>query len=97
MEEKSFMNDFMTHTVKNIIAGAYKYKENRAERSKYISDCMKESFTSISWCVIIYEVSHGYGCFNNASTSYYYWCKMNGEFIIVIGFEKLNNGNNSIK
>ena len=86
MEEKSYMSNSMTHTVKNIIAGAYKYKNNMVERATYISNCMKESFSSIKWSVIIYEGGHGHGEFSAAQTSYYYWCKMDGSYIIVIGF-----------
>ena len=82
------MSDSMKTAVKNIIAGAYKYKIGRVDRAKYISDCMKDSYSSINWMVIIYEGDHGYGEFRNATTSYYYWCKIDGTHIIVIGFSK---------
>ncbi len=82
------MNNSMTTKVKNIIAGAYRYKNGIEDRARYISDCMKNSYSSIHWCVIIYESGHGHGAFNNANTSYYYWCKINGTYIIVIGFSK---------
>ena len=82
------MSNSMTTVVKNIIAGSYKYKNEIKDRAKYISDCMKNSYSSINWCVIIYESGHGHGAFDNASTSYYYWCKIDGTYIIVIGFSK---------
>ena len=82
------MSDSMTTAVKNIIAGAYKYKSGRVDRAKYISDCMKDSYSSIYWSVIIYESGHGHGEFSNATTNYYYWCKIDETYIIVIGFSK---------
>ena len=90
MEEISYMNTSMTNSVKNIIAGALKYKDKLMDRTNYISDCLKDSFSDLNWCVIIYEDNHGYGSFKNAKTSYYYCGRINGSTIIVIGFKKTN-------
>ena len=49
---------------------------------------MKETFPNINWGVIIYKSDEGYSTFKNASTSYYYGCKRDGNKIIIIGFSK---------
>ena len=88
MEEVSFMDKVMTNNIKDIIAGSYKYQKGYVNRSKYISDRLKESYSSINWCVFIYEDNKGYAEFSGCSTSYYYYCKIDNVYNVVLGLKK---------
>ena len=88
MNESSLMDSSMTKVVKNMIAGAYKYKNSKEDRTAYITDCLMESFPTIRWGVIIFDNGHGYVDFKNFETNYCYWCELDGAFNIIMGFKQ---------
>ena len=88
MDEKSFMDKVMTNNIKDIIAGSYKFKTGYTNRGKYISDRLKESYSSINWCVFIYEEWKGHGEFSACNTSYYYYCRIDNVYTVILGWKK---------
>ena len=87
-EETTNMEDSMEKEVRDIILGAYQYKNEKADRANYISDRLKETFPSINWAVFIYDSGYGHGCLKNCTTSYYYHNIINNSYNIILGWKK---------
>jgi hypothetical protein len=76
------MDNLMSSNLKDIIAGAYKYKDNRKERIIYIQERMEQNYPKILWSVLIYTDGNSSVKY---SDTYYFSCEFRNDTIIIFG------------
>jgi hypothetical protein len=77
------MEQSMSKNLKDIIAGAFKYKKTRPDRADYIKARMHELYSKIRWSVIIYDFGSSRPSYTKP---YFFYCEMNNQCIIVFGY-----------
>ena len=76
LSEKMLMN------VKDVIAGAFKYKKTNFERAKYIVERLREIYNNTSYnfcCIVANDTS--FGSFYSFYQNVYFRCFFEGKFI----------------
>ena len=79
------LSDTMLSNVKDVIAGAFKYKTSNLERAKYIVERLREIYdnTSYNFCCIVVNRGTDLGAYFYYYQYIYFKCYLEKKFIIL--------------